>query len=312
MPVKQLVFYDGRLRCDLKRKGRNANAEGEDTMKNDKRIKNILCVDLEEWYNSNLETPPIDFQPESRVEMNTWKLLSLFEEYQAKATFFVVGDVAEKHPNLIREIYKRGHEIGCHSEKHRLVYQLSRKEFLEDTHCAKCRLEEIIGVPVVSYRAPSWSITEKSFWALEVLEREGFRFDSSIFPFKNFLYGVKNAPRFPYRTKKYNVNSNLMEFPPSTIRVLRKNIPFSGGFYLRALPVLFVAMCIRILNKQGHPAVMYIHPWEIDPDTPRLSLNLRDRLIQYWGIRINKKKLVYLLKRFSFTSLLEKATLSDK
>jgi len=286
--------------------------EGGDEVKNNKRIKNILCVDLEEWFNTNLETLPTDIPLESRVEMNTWKLLSLFEEYQAKATFFVVGDVAKKHPNLICEIYKRGHEIGCHSAKHKLIYELSKEEFLEDTRLAKNSLEEIIGVPVVSYRAPSWSITEKSFWALEILENEGFRFDSSIFPFKNFLYGVKNAPRFPYLTKKYNENSNLMELPPSTIRVLRKNIPFSGGFYLRVFPVLFVALCIRHLNKQGQPAVMYIHPWEIDPDTPRLPLNFRDKLIQYWGIRRNKNKLVYLLKRFSFTSLLENMTDPEK
>ncbi len=274
-------------------------------MKNNRKIKNILCVDLEDWFNANLAQLSNGVEPESRVERNTWKLLSLFEKYQAKATFFVVGDVAEKYPELIREIYKRGHEIGCHSAKHRLIYELSKEEFLEDTHHAKRMLEEIIGVPVVSYRAPSWSITEKSFWALEVLDREGFRFDSSIFPFKNFLYGVKNAPRFPYNTKKYNLNSNLTEFPPSTMRILGKNIPFSGGFYLRALPVVLVAWCIWYFNKRGNPAVIYIHPWEIDPNTPRLHLKLRDQLIQYWGIKKNYGKLCYLLKRFLFTSLLE-------
>lgn len=281
-------------------------------MKGNQKIKNVLCVDLEDWFNANLVRLPDGAEPESRVEQNTWKLLSLFEKYQAKATFFVVGDVAEKYPNLIREIYKRDHEIGCHSAKHRLVYELSEQEFLEDTHRAKRRLEEIIGAPVVSYRAPSWSITEKSFWALEILEREGFRYDSSIFSFKNFLYGVKDAPRFSYNTKKYNQNSNLIEFPPSTMRILGKNIPFSGGFYLRALPVSWVAWCIRHLNKQKNPAVVYIHPWEIDPNTPRLKLNLRDRLIQYWGIRNNYDKLVYLLKRFSFTSLLESAAEAQK
>lgn len=274
-------------------------------MRSSDKIKNVLCVDLEDWFNANLAQLPNDLEPERRVEQNTWRLLSIFEEYQVKATFFVVGEVAEKYPDLIREIYKRGHEIGCHSAKHRLIYELSKEEFLEDTHCAKKRLEEIIGVPVVSYRAPSWSITEKSFWALEVLDNEGFRFDSSIFPFKNFLYGVKDAPRFLYRTEKYNPNSKLTEFPPSTIRILGKNIPFSGGFYLRVLPVFLVSMCVRYLNRQGHPAVMYIHPWEIDPDTPRLKLNLRDQVIQYWGIKNNYRKLVFLLKHFSFTSILK-------
>lgn len=276
-------------------------------MKSQQKVKNVLCVDLEEWFNANLAELPDDMEPERRVEANTRKLLELFDEYHAKATFFVVGDVAENAPELIREIHDKGHEIGCHSAKHRLVYELTKEEFSDDTHHAKSLLEEIIGAPVLSYRAPSWSITEKSFWALEVLQREGFRYDSSIFPFKNFLYGVKDAPRFPYNTKKYNANSDLIEFPPSTMRILGQNVPFSGGFYLRVMPAFLVARFIESLNGKGHPAVVYIHPWEIDPDTPRLEMNIRDRIIQYWGIRKNCNKLIYLLKRFSFTSLTENA-----
>lgn len=270
-----------------------------------KDITDILCVDLEDWYNANLACLPEGVQPESRIEKNTDILLDLFEKYRVKATFFAVGEIAEKFPDMIKKIALAGHEIGCHSNCHRLIYDLTPEEFREDTRQAKAILESIINKPVETYRAPSWSITEKSFWALGVLSEEGFKRDSSIFPFKNFLYGVKNAPRTPYCAKKYDNKSHLLEIPPSTLRVLGVNIPFSGGFYLRALPYWFICFAFKMVHREGSPVIMYIHPWEIDADTPRLKLNLRDSIITYYGIGRNKKKIEKLLKKFSFASMEE-------
>lgn len=270
-------------------------------------IKNVMCVDMEDWFHCNLDVSA-DIQPhERRAEENTRWLLEIFDLYQVQATFFVVGDVAKNHPALVKEVHARGHEIGCHSAMHRLVYELTPEQFQADTHRAKVLLEDLVGAPVTSYRAPSWSITEAAFWALEVLEKEGFTVDSSIFPFKNFLYGVKNAPRFPYRAERYSPGCHILECPPSTVQFFGQTIPFSGGFYLRVLPQSVVKTCISHLNQQGQPAVMYIHPWELDPATPRMKLNIRDTFIKYWGIRGNEKKLRGILKSFSFQTLLEYA-----
>lgn len=267
-------------------------------------MKNIFCVDLEEWYDANLVNKNVDGFMEDRVEKNTLHLLNMFERSNTYATFFVLGSVAEKYPELIKKISAKGHEIASHGYGHQLVYTLTQEEFRQDIRRAKQITEEILGKEIVSYRAPSWSIREESFWALQVLQEEGFQYDSSIFPFKNFLYGVADAPRFEYRTKKYNEKSDLMECPPSTIRILGVNIPFSGGFYLRALPYWFIKGCIKSLNKKGKRVVMYIHPWELDPGTPKQKeINLRDKLIQYWGIRGNEKKLIKLLYNFEFDTM---------
>lgn len=265
-------------------------------------MKNILCVDLEDWYNANLADLG-NVQKTSRIENNTYVLLELFRQYGVKATFFVVGEIAEKFPGLVRKILDNGHEIGCHSYAHKLVYSLTPDEFREDTKKAKELLERVTGEKVNSYRAPSWSITESSFWALGILKEEGFKYDSSIFPFKNFLYGVADAPRFPYNSSKYDSHSDLEEIPPSTLRILGINIPFSGGFYFRALPLWVVKSAFSWFNRKEKPVVFYIHPWEIDSETPRLKLNCRDRVITYFGIKKNKNKFEKLLKKYKFTSI---------
>lgn len=262
-----------------------------------------MCVDLEDWYNANLAVGIDPNRAESRVVQNTETLLEMFRTTHTKCTFFVLGSIAEKYPELVLKIVEEGHEVASHGYAHQLVYLQSPDEFRSDIRKAKDILEGITNIPVNSYRAPSWSIREDSFWALKILQEEGFKNDSSIFPFKNFLYGVAHAPRFVYSTEKYNKKSHLTEFPPSTIKILGITVPFAGGFYFRALPLWFIKYCIKIQNNKGHVSIMYIHPWEIDVNTPHIKLNLRDRLIQYWGISGCKRKLMKLLNAFEFTNM---------
>lgn len=266
-------------------------------------MKNIMCVDLEDWYNANLAVGIDPNNVESRVVKNTEILLEMFCITHTKCTFFILGSIAEKYPNLVLKIKDEGHEVASHGYAHQLIYLQKPSEFREDIRKAKDILEGITNAPVNSYRAPSWSIREDSFWALEILQEEGFKNDSSIFPFKNFLYGVSHAPRFIYSTEKYNKKSQLTEFPPSTVKVLGITVPYAGGFYFRALPLWFIKYCIKFNNRKGYASIMYIHPWEIDANTPRIRLKLRDSLIQYWGISRCKKKLMKLLDSFEFTNM---------
>ena len=269
-------------------------------------MKNILTVDLEEWFHANYEDGLFDPNKnyEVRVIDSTHKLLQDFEDHNAKATFFVLGYIAEKHPDLVREIKKRGHEIATHGYNHQLVYKETKEEFKEEVKKAKEIVEDTIGAPIKGFRAPSWSIMDKSKWAWEVLEGLGFKYDASVFPIKLSLYGMPSSPRFMY-TPEYNGRKlNIKEVPASTYRFFGKNIPFSGGAYLRALPCSMVLHGIKVLNnKEKEPAVVYIHPREIDPGQPRLNLKFKDALIHYTGIKGNEKKLVKILEKFQFTSI---------
>lgn len=268
-------------------------------------MKNIFCVDLEEWFHSNFQDM-IDNSPgkhKVRVLDNTYKLLDMFERNTVKATFFVLGYIAENHPALINEIQKKGHEIACHGYAHELVYKQTPKEFKYDVEKSKYLIERITNEPIIGYRAPSWSITKKSLWALEILQEIGMKYDSSIFPFENFLYGIGDAPRNSFNTNIYGENLSLLEIPPSTIQVLGQNIPFTGGFYLRALPYKLIEMGIKCVNKEGYPAVCYIHPREIDPQQPHLKLNFKENIIHNFGINGCEDKLEKLCKNNQFVSI---------
>ncbi len=268
-------------------------------------MQNILTIDLEEWFHANYHDDVFDPQKtyEVRILQNTERLLSLFDEYKAKATFFVLGHVAEQHPQLIRDIAASGHEIASHGYAHQLIYQQTPAMFKEDVSQAKKRVEDIIGKQVKGYRAPSWSITPKSLWAWEVLQDLGFVYDASVFPIETYLYGLPSAPRFSYHPESNGRTLDLLEVPSSTVRVLTKNIPFAGGFYFRALPYPLIAQCIKSVNKEGHPAIVYLHPREIDPEQPRLTLSRKERLIHYYGINGCQNKLIRTLKKFEFTSI---------
>lgn len=267
---------------------------------------NIFTVDTEDWYHANYEDHLFENNTTtiSTVEENTEVYLDALAKNNSKATFFILGFVAEQHPNLVKKIAQAGHEIASHGYSHQLVYMQTPEEFREDVHHSKTLLEDIIGKEVISYRAPSWSITEDSLWALSILEEEGFQFDSSIFPFKNFLYGISSAPRFPFLAKELHPPvKTIIEIPPSTIRAPGINIPFSGGFYFRVLPYFIVSNFTHKVNKSGHPVIFYLHPREIDPGQPRLHLAKRDEIIHYFGIKRCREKMERLLSEFPCTSI---------
>jgi polysaccharide deacetylase family protein (PEP-CTERM system associated) len=227
-------------------------------------------------------------------------VLDLFDEYNAKATFFFVGWVAEHFPHLVREVQSRGHELACHSYWHRTVYSLSPDEFRTDTRHAKRVIEDAAGAAVRGYRAPSWSITKSCLWALDILAEEGFIYDSSIYPIHHDLYGVPGARRFPY-THTCGNGLEIREFPPATLRFAGTNFPVAGGGYLRIFPSAFTEHAFRTFEKNYRErVVVYLHPWELDPEQPRIPGPLKSRLRHYSSLRRMENKLSAILSRHRF------------
>lgn len=265
-------------------------------------IQNYLTIDVEEHFQVSAFEKTVAVSDwdnhESRVENSTSCILSLLEKYHVKATFFVVGWVAEKHPDLVKEIRQAGHEIGCHSYAHRKVYDFTPDQFREDTKRAKDILENILGERVNGYRAPSYSITNKSLWALEILEELGFVYDSSIFPVYHDNYGIPDAPRFEYNLE----NSTLKEYPISTALMLGRKVPISGGGYFRLFPYWFTRMGLRSINeKETQPFMFYLHPWEVDPGQPRFAnASLFSKFRHYNNLDKTQSRLEQLLNDFSF------------
>jgi polysaccharide deacetylase family protein (PEP-CTERM system associated) len=268
-------------------------------------MKNYLTIDVEEYYHvsafEDIIRPKDWDQYESRVDIGTNAILDLFAEHDLQATFFIVGKVAEKNPDLIRRIHSAGHEIGCHSYLHRKVYDLTPEQFREDTLKAKTILENSIGAPVVGYRAPSYSITRQSLWALPILVELGFRYDSSIFPTLHDTYGIPDAPRFEYRLQE----GDMVEYPISTVRLLGRNIPVAGGGYFRLFPYWFTKWALRRINRvEQMPFMFYLHPWELDQDQPRMNnAKLLSRFRHYNNLDKTGSRLRYLLQDFSFTPI---------
>lgn len=270
-------------------------------------MKNVFTIDTEDWYHANFEDGLFSNSGKmvSTVEKNVERYLEIFSNYHVKATFFVLGFVAEQHPCIVRRIADEGHEIASHGYAHELVYRQTPQEFRKDVYRSKELLESIVGQEVAGYRAPSWSITEQSLWALDILEELGFRYNSAIFPTKNFLYGIPYAPRFVHDTSVYGRKGmKMLVVPPGTMRIAGVNIPFSGGVYFRILPVSILKSFTSYINeKEQRPVVFYLHPREIDPNQPRLKLRAKDYLIHYYGIRGCECKLVNILKQFRFETM---------
>jgi polysaccharide deacetylase family protein (PEP-CTERM system associated) len=268
----------------------------------DSQVRNIITIDYEDLLYANLLCEKIkkDNKEFDRLERSTNVILEILENNNTKATFFVVGKIAEKYPQLIERIIKCGHHIGSHSYNHSLVYNMTPSEFNQDLKKSISILENIINRKVECFRAPSWSYSNKiNSWYWDILKQNNIKIDSSIFPTKNFLYGDPKAPRFINKRE-----NNIIEIPPSTIKIFGKNIPFSGGFYLRIFPYFVIKRFIRVLNKLNVPVVVYVHPWEFDAeldvykDLPRIT-----RLITYYNISSNAHKLDKLLKDFNFYSI---------
>jgi|Deesub1362B_J571_1020462.scaffolds.fasta_scaffold01903_7 polysaccharide deacetylase family protein (PEP-CTERM system associated) len=263
----------------------------------------ILTFDIEEWYHSNLSSINGQIPPgalESRVERATYRLLELLAQTGNSATFFVLGDVAEKHPGLIRDIDRAGHEVGTHGHSHRLIYEMTPADFAKETERSVKYLQDLLGKQIHGYRAASWSVPENLESYFSVLYQNGITYDSSLYPFRTYLYGSNEYPIYPYIVEYEEIK--LLEWPPSVYGLYKKfRIPFSGGFFLRILPLNVIEALIRLFSKRyACPVVLYLHPWEIDDGIPRLKLPWNDRFIQYSRIDRCEAKLVTLLKKFRF------------
>ena len=267
-------------------------------------MRNALTFDLEEYFHAEVFAGlvGVDDWPRlaSRVAESTLRLLDALDRWHTSATFFVLGWVADRQPALVREIHARGHEIACHSYGHRLIYRMGRDAFRDDTRRAKHAIEDAIGARVRGYRAPTFSVVRDTLWALEVLAEEGFAYDSSIFPIHHDRYGIPDALRFPHRVTLPG-GEHITEFPITTVRVAGQRLPFSGGGYFRLAPYRLVRGALRHVNRrEGMPAVVYLHPWELDPKQPRLALRGLSRLRHYVNLSRTARKLDRLLADFTF------------
>ncbi len=266
-------------------------------------VVNAMSVDVEEYFHASaLErvAPRTAWESlPSRVVPTTRQLLALFAGRQVRATFFVLGWVAERHPELVREIASAGHEIASHGHWHQIVYTLAPDAFREDVRRSKGVLEEIAGRQVLGYRAPSFSITRQSLWALDVLIEEGYRYDASIFPVRHDRYGIPDAPRHPYALCR--PGGRLDEVPPSTVRLAGQNLAVAGGGYFRLLPYGWTRAGLARLNRQEkRPAIFYLHPWEVDAQQPRLDVGWATRVRHYGNLARTQARLARLLDEFRF------------
>jgi polysaccharide deacetylase family protein (PEP-CTERM system associated) len=267
------------------------------------KMKNALSIDLEYWYSPELlrnKVPRID---RDFIEEMTDPLLDLLSKNRTKATFFVLGEIAEKYPQLIKKIHEEGHEIASHSFSHRPLYEMERSEFESEIKKSIAVLERITNERPLGFRAPTFSLDNSTRWALDVLVEYGFKYDSSIFPLKTRLYGVKNCPLDIYRPRLDNITQNdpkgkIIEFPMTVYEKIVR-IPVSGGFYFRFIPYMIFKSLLKNINKT-RPGIIYLHPWEMHKMTPRLDLPVMSRFITYYGIDSAMEKLDILLRDFTF------------
>ncbi len=270
----------------------------------------IISFDVEEHYRveAAYALPCSNEQKATyhqRMVATTQRLLESLALADAKATFFFVGQIAEQSPQLIREVYRAGHEIACHSWDHQRITRHTPDSFAEDIRKNKDILEQCIGQRVIGFRAPTFSILPATAWAIDVLRECGFEYDSSIFPVRHDRYGIPAAPRYPFLacSKTASNSSTILEFPPTTYRLLKYQLPVAGGGYFRLLPTFFMDMGIRQISRLPVPvSMLYFHPWEFDPDQPKLNLSSRlSRMRTYIGISSNHARLKKLLQRYRFT-----------
>lgn len=277
---------------------------------------NLLTVDLEEWFVAEILTSRYDHEDwsglKSTVVKNTHLLLDLFQRKNVSATFFVLGWCAERYPGLLREILAEGHEIACHSFFHGRVDQMTPEAFRSDMIRATETISEACGARPRGFRAPSWSINETNPWAFDILAELGYEYDSSIFPIKHDIYGVPNGPTDTIKMK-LDGGGTLWEIPASTYRLMGRNIPISGGGYLRHSPYWYTRLMIGLINRQKRPAVIYIHPWEVDPDPPATAgLGAIDKFRSKGATDLLMIKLEKLLSDFQFITCSDHLALTKK
>jgi polysaccharide deacetylase family protein (PEP-CTERM system associated) len=267
------------------------------------RIVNAMTVDVEDYFQVSAFAKTVSYDQwpsfESRVCGNTERLLEIFDAAGIRATFFVLGWVAERFPALVRSIHQAGHEVASHGYAHGLVYDATPAAFRDDLRRAKDAIESAAGARVSGYRAPSYSIVDRSLWALDVLVSEGYHYDSSIYPIRHDRYGIPTWPRHIHRVER--AGGVIWELPGSTVRRAGMNLPIGGGGYFRMLPYRWTSSGIRALNEvEGRPAIFYLHPWEIDPGQPRISAPIVSRLRHYTNVDQMETRLRRLIAEFRF------------
>jgi polysaccharide deacetylase family protein (PEP-CTERM system associated) len=262
-------------------------------------ITNALTIDVEDYFQVSAFAPYIRRDEwearECRIERNVERILALLASRDVKATFFTLGWIAERYPQLVRRIVEGGHELASHGYGHERASDLSPEAFSQDIVRAKSLLEDLSGQPVLGYRAPSFSIGVANLWAFDKLARAGYRYSSSIYPIKHDHYGMPDSPRFAYR-----VGAGLLEIPVTTLRMRSRNLPSSGGGYFRLLPYALSRWMLRRVNQQDRePAIFYFHPWELDPGQPRIAgIDLKTRFRHYVNIGRTERRLQQLLADF--------------
>ena len=260
---------------------------------------NAMRVDVEDYFQVSafeglVPREAWDRQPR-RVEANTHAVLDLFAEAGVRATFFVLGWVAERHPGLVRRICEEGHELASHGWEHVRATEQDQRTFFEDVFRTKALLEDLSGVAVRGYRAASYSIVRRNWWAFEALAEAGYHYSSSVYPIHHDLYGVPDAPLEPFRPD----NADILEIPVSVVEVAGRRLPAGGGGFFRLYPYAFSRWAIHRVNRAGRRLVFYFHPWEIDPDQPRMAgASRRSRLRHYLNLKRMRPRLVRLLRDF--------------
>lgn len=268
---------------------------------------NAMTVDVEDYFHVSALSEVIkrsDWNAmEYRAERSTERLLELFASCNLRATFFVLGWVTKKSPGLIKRIHAAGHEVACHGMTHELVYRQTPEVFREETRDSKALLEDLIGAPVLGYRAASYSITARSLWAIDILCELGFRYDSSIFPIAHDRYGIPGASTSPGLMHAKN-GMSIVEFPLSTAQLLGRRVPVAGGGYFRLLPYWFTRWGLRSINERDNmPFIFYLHPWEIDDGQPRFKASRLSRFRHYTNLSVCEARLTRLIDEFKFTTV---------
>ncbi len=239
----------------------------------------VFTVDVEEWYHANYGgRPPQPSNLDDSVVHQCHRLLDLLSDTNTIGTFFVLAETAKRYPGLVREFAGAGHEVASHNFTHDLIYDMTEQQFGEQARRSKELLEDIIGRLVVGFRAPSWSVGSRTPWFWDELREAGYLYSSSVFPFRNFMYGDGSAPRFAH------YRDGIWEIPASTARIFGRRVPFSGGFYLRSMPMPAITVLGRRVAREDQSVNYYIHPREVDPSAPRLELSSLNSLIHYYGI----------------------------
>ena len=263
---------------------------------------NALTIDVEDYFQTEAMASAAPCAAWGaiglRVERSTWRLMELLDRHQVRATMFFLGWVAERCPQLVAAAAANGHEVACHSYWHRPVYRLTQDQFREDTRRAKDVIESCSGQCVMGYRAPSFSILSAMDWAREILAEEGFIYSSSSHPIRHDFYNDPEASRLPYRSR-----TGIWELPITTWRLLGRNLPVGGGAFLRILPLPYVLGGLQQVAAAGETLMIYLHPWEIDPEQPRLAVGLKSRLRQYIGLEGMERRLECLVERFPFGTI---------